>query len=350
MVRPADLPTSGPAVAQAISVVIPVFNNVEMLSRCLAAVAASTHPALEIIVVDDGSTENLQPVTDSFGARLVRVSAGPRGPAHARNAGASAAVGEVVLFVDADVLIDTDTLQRFAGVFAARPDVSAVFGSYDDEPATSDFVSQFKNLFHHFVHQQANVEAETFWSGCGAVRRDVFLAAGGFDDKRYGRPSIEDIELGYRLRTAGHRILLSKDIQVKHLKRWTLRRLVQTDIFDRGVPWTTLILERRRLPNDLNLHAMQRISAALAYAMFFYLFLVAFMDRSLPIVAPLLTAVVLIVFLNYRLYEFFARRRGVAFALLALPMHLLYYGYSLVGLTLGTMAFLTRSRVPARAA
>jgi glycosyltransferase involved in cell wall biosynthesis len=339
-----------------ISVVIPVFNDSQMLARCLTAIGSSTYRPHETIVVDDGSTENLQPIAEAFGARLLRTTAGPRGPAHARNIGASSATGTILLFIDADVLIRPDSLERFADTFAANPGVSAVFGSYDDEPATEDFVSQFKNLFHHFVHQNASEEAETFWSGGGAVKRDVFLAAGGFDDRRYPRPSIEDIELGYRLRAAGHRILLNKQIQVKHLKRWTLRGLVRTDVFDRGAPWTELILERRRLPNDLNLHLMQRLSAMLAYSMLLYVALVGgrlpFSDMSFPIMAPVLTGAALIVMLNYQLYMFFARQRGVTFAVAALPMHVFYYAYALVGLALGGVAFVTngrRSRGPAKA-
>jgi glycosyltransferase involved in cell wall biosynthesis len=457
MERTPDHDSSAPSASLTISVIIPVFNDPQMLSRCLTAVTASNYRALETIVVDDGSSERIQLVTDTFDVPLIRIGPGPLGPAHARNVGAAAAGGDILLFVDADVLIRADTIGKIADTFANHPGVSAVFGSYDDEPATHDFVSQFKNLFHHFVHQQANADAETFWSGCGAVRRDVFIASGGFDGARYSRPSIEDIELGYRLRAAGHRILLNKEIQVKHLKRWTLRALVRTDIFDRGVPWTMLILERRRLPNDLNLHMMQRLSAMLAYSMLLYVALVAFFHNivmlpliaalfltvvggmnwsdeaplfsivgrrteilsygliaviagmavasdsprvvpplgllcigmvasrwvpatrlvgrrfffpivlgalaactvillsrfSFQIVAPLLAAAGLIVLLNYRLYVFFARRRGLTFALSALPMHLFYYSYTLVGLALGAIEFLTtsrRSRVPAGAA
>ncbi len=137
-------------------------------------------------------------------------------------------------------------------------------------------------------------EAATFWSGCGAIRRTVFQAAGGFDAVRYPRPCIEDIELGYRLRAAGHRILLNKHIQVKHLKRWTLRGMVKTDVFDRGVPWTQLILERRRLPNDLNLQFTQRLSAMLAYSMLVYVALAAFFHNIvlLPLIAGLFIMVV----------------------------------------------------------
>ncbi len=55
-----------------------------------------------------------------------------------------------------------------------EPDLAAVFGSYDDEPAAPNFLSQYKNLFHHFVHQQGSAEASTFWSGCGAILWPTF--------------------------------------------------------------------------------------------------------------------------------------------------------------------------------
>src|SRR5690606_24878254 len=97
------------------------------------------------------------------------------------------------------------------------------------------------NLAHRHTHQLAKTEAGTFWSGCGAVRREVFFEFGGFD-KAFGRPCIEDIEFGMRLRAGGHRILLDKELQVEHLKRWRLWKLIKTDIFDRGIPWTRVLL------------------------------------------------------------------------------------------------------------
>ena len=94
----------------------------------------------------------------------------------------------------------------------------AVFGSYDDAPAAAGLVARYKNLYHHYVHQRSGASAQSFWAGCGAVRRSAFLAVGGFDEERYPRPSIEDIELGYRLTDAGYRIRFRPDLMVKHLK------------------------------------------------------------------------------------------------------------------------------------
>src|SRR5262245_59310516 len=114
--------------------------------------------------------------------------------------------------------------------------------------------------------------ASTFWSGCGAIKRSVFLKSGGFDT-RYDRPCIEDIELGARLYKAGHRIIINKGIQVTHLKRWNLWSMLKADVLDRGIPWTELILRERSLPNELNLKISQRLSAALAYGILGALFM-----------------------------------------------------------------------------
>ena len=134
----------------------------------------------------------------------------------------------------------------------------------------ADFLSQYKNLMHCFVHQNAESEASTFWSGCGAIRREVFLAMSGFDASSYTRPAIEDIELGYRMRRAGRRILLDRDLRVKHLKKWTFWGLLKTDVLDRGIPWTELILRDHKMPNDLNLQISQRVSIGLVYLMLLY--------------------------------------------------------------------------------
>jgi glycosyltransferase involved in cell wall biosynthesis len=348
LIHDCKVETDGNAVM--ISVIIPVHNSAGSLSRCLEAVAASDYPTYECIVVDDGSTDSSRIIATEFSARVLELTGGPFGPAYARNRGAEAARGEILLFVDADIVVYPDTLIKVAETFACQPRIDATFGCYDDNPAVGEFVSQYKNLFHHFVHQQGREEGTTFWSGCGAIRRDVFLATGGFDEDRYRRPSIEDIELGYRLRAAGHEILLDKDIQVKHLKRWTLRGVIKSDVFDRGIPWTRLILQERHVPNDLNLRSSQRVSALLVCAMPLHLGASLFLRNriviSFPIwlVAPLLLAVALVMLLNYQFYAFFARKRGATFALAVVPFHLLYYLYSVLAFVLGAGLHLWNTR------
>ncbi|MCH8154520.1 MAG: glycosyltransferase, partial [Proteobacteria bacterium] len=124
------------------------------------------------------------------------VSRPPSRTARARNRGALKASGEFLAFIDADVVVHDDTLARMVAAFGANPGVAGVFGCYDDSPDDSGFISQYKNLAHRYVHQDSHGEVPTFWSGCGAIRRSVFIEFGGFDEERYPRPAIEDIELG----------------------------------------------------------------------------------------------------------------------------------------------------------
>lgn len=255
--------------ASKISVVIPAYNGGTQLDECLNAIARLGTAPSEIIVVDDGSTDGSIQRAAEHGA-IVRIlgTSGRQGPAAARNIGAQAATGDILFFLDADVCVHEDATERLAAAFG-DPAIDAVIGSYDDNPSSRDFLSQYKNLMHCFVHQNACSEASTFWSGCGAIRRDVFLAMSGFDAS-YKRPAIEDIELGYRLRHAGRRILLDRDLRVKHLKKWTFWGLLKTDVLDRGIPWTELILRDQRMPNDLNLQISQRVSIGLVYLMLVY--------------------------------------------------------------------------------
>ena len=306
-----------------VSLVIPVHHPGDDFRRCLMAVEQADPPPYETIVVIDGATEADGDAAAVSGVRVIALPA-RGGPARARNHGARAATGDIVLFADSDVLIAPDTIGRVAAVFADDAEVAAVFGSYDDKPAAPNFLSQYKNLLHHYVHQHGRPEASTFWAGCGAVRRTVFLELGGFDE-RYHRPSIEDIELGYRLRQAGHVIRLCKDLQATHLKHWTVVSLLRSDIHDRALPWAELILRRSAMPNDLNLKLADRASAVLAWVGALLL-IGGVLRPTLLIYAA--AALLLLLFLNARLYGFFYRTRGVAFMAGSIGCHWLYYLYS----------------------
>jgi cellulose synthase/poly-beta-1,6-N-acetylglucosamine synthase-like glycosyltransferase len=316
-----------PAVAPLLSVVVPVHGRLPALRQCLAALRVAATPATEIIVVDDASPQDAGTVGRADGARVLRLDRN-RGPAAARNVGAHHARGSILLFVDADVVVAPDTLRRVVSAFQARPEMAALFGSYDTSPRAPNLVSQYRNLLHHFLHQRGSPDASTFWAGCGAVRRKAFEQVGGFDETRYRHPSIEDIELGGRLRATGFRIVLDPTLQVTHLKQWTLVSMVATDVARRAIPWARLLLERGRAPNDLNLGHAQRVSAVLA--------VVAIMAAAAALQWPALLgaaglATGAVVVLNRNFFGFLRRQRRLAFATACVPLHLLYYASAVAG-------------------
>jgi glycosyltransferase involved in cell wall biosynthesis len=304
-----------------LSVIIPVYNNPQDLRECLSALIASSCPGSEIIVVDDASTDDTPSVAAQMGVRVLRLAKNS-GPAAARNYGARHALGDILFFVDADVVVAPGAVSRVLAVFTEHQDVAAVFGSYDAQPQAKGVVSRYRNLLHHFVHQNGNPEASTFWAGCGAIRRSVFQELGGFDAQRFPRPSIEDIELGYRLRQAGHRILLDRALQGTHLKRWTLGSVICTDTFYRAIPWSRLILERKQAPDDLNLKGGQRLSVALVGLACLSLPLLLLRFELIFLPALCLVGVTV---LNRQLFSFLSRQHGLYFASRCIPLHLLHY-------------------------
>jgi GT2 family glycosyltransferase len=306
--------------APTLSVVVPATDRPATLPRCTAALARADDTgadvADEVVVVD-----------------------GPPGlgVCAARNLGAERARGDVLVFVDADVEVHPDALRRVRAAFAADPGLTALFGSYDDAPSRGGAVAAFRNLLHHHVHQRAAGPAETFWSGLGAVRRDAFLAAGGFDGDRFPHPSIEDVDLGVRLVAAGARIVLDPAVQGTHLKAWTLRSMVATDFARRGVPWVALLLRSRGHGSTaLNLGWRHRLSALASTA------------AALALLARWPTAaagaVVVLLGLNRDFYALLARRRGPGEAALGVGLHALHHLTAVAAVPAGVIAHLRERR------
>lgn len=322
-----------------VSVIIPVHNGGAYFRTCLSKLAESVPRPTEIIVVADGDTDGSWRLAKEFGAKIIRIPESG-GPARARNLGARAAQGDILFFVDADVAIRPETIDGVANIFQANPYLAAIIGSYDDAPGSPNFLSQYRNLLHHYVHQTAREEASTFWGACGAIRRDIFLALGGFNEN-YRHPSIEDIELGYRLKEAGYRIRLCKTLQVKHLKRWEAVSLLKADFFYRALPWTELIWRDRKLTNDLNLQLSSRISTIFTFALLLTLPIALVLPACLSLTGLLAFSLLAI---NAPLYRFFARKHGLWFATKAVPWHWLYFLYSGVAFAIGTVRHLSQRR------
>jgi GT2 family glycosyltransferase len=235
------------------------------------------------------------------------------GPAAARNLGATRATGDVLVFVDADVEVHEDVFERIRAAFDGDRALTAIFGSYDDDPADGGLVSDFRNLLHHHVHHEAAGPATTFWAGLGAVRRVEFEGAGGFDERRFHRPSVEDIELGVRLARQGARIVLDPAIQGKHLKRWTLAEMASTDLLRRGVPWLQLLLEEGRGSTALNLGRRHRVATASTVLM-----LPALAQRRFRLALGLFAVGAV---LDRRFYALLLRRRGPRQLAAGVPLH-----------------------------
>ncbi|MEP6592000.1 MAG: glycosyltransferase family A protein [Gemmatimonadota bacterium] len=295
-----------------LSVIVPATNHPATLPQCLAAIQDAASPPEQLLVVEDASLTH---------------------PALARNSGAAKAAGDILVFIDADVTVHRDVFEKFRAAFAADQNLVAIFGSYDDAPASPGIVSEFRNLLHHHVHQEGAGPAGTFWAGLGAMRRSAFEAAGG-----YSVHPIEDIELGMRLVDGGARIVLDPTIQGTHLKHWSLLGMVRTDLFVRGIPWVGLLMDRRGSASlsGLNLGWRHRISALASVALLLGLLL-----RNVWLLGGALA--VMVVF-NLRFYRLLWRRQGPWRTCLGVGLHAIHHLVSVLAVPLGLLAHLRAGR------
>ncbi len=292
------------------SVIVPATNAPDTLERCLAAIGRATHPPDEVIVVDGPASA---------------------GPAAARNAGAARASGSILIFVDADVEVHPSAFARIHAAFERDPELVAVFGSYDAAASPHGTVSTFRNLLHHYVHHSAEGQATTFWAGLGAIRRKAFTDVQGFDDVRFHDPSVEDIELGLRLAAAGGGIRLDPAIQGTHLKRWSLRHMVATDVNRRGTPWTALVLEHGASATRLNLRG-RHLAAAILFTTSIGSLLLRRPRLATPLAAGYLG-------LNTRFYRLVLRSAGPRSAAAGVGLLALHNAAALASMPLGAISF-----------
>ena len=209
-----------------ISVLIPAFEARETLASTLKSVKEQSLAPLEVIVVDDCSTDGTSDLAREVGATPL-INEVNLGPAVSRNIAARKARGEILVFLDADVIIPPGILMDFATTLREMPDVAAVQTLYTPTCPGDNAVTIYQNFYYYYSLarlKMTHVAVLATW--CVAVRKSAFQEMGGFNES-IPEPTVEDEELGYALTDAGYRILLAKGLQVTHLARYTLRQFLR---------------------------------------------------------------------------------------------------------------------------
>jgi GT2 family glycosyltransferase len=329
-------------VAPRLSIIIPVYNAAGTLRGCLASIFTNREPSYEVIVVDDASKDESVKIALEFPCRVIALESNIMA-ANCRNLGAKLASGEIFVFFDSDQLMRLDTLRNFDQLLRADPTADAIVASFQPDTPSSGFFSKFKNLRHHHVHQTATVKGSTLASGLTAIRRASFEGQGGFEPA-YQPASIEDIALGYRLARSGGRIRFCGNIQVTHLKSYTLWQLVRSDILDRAIPWVGLMMRDRMWQNNLNTSNTRVFSVAASWSLAMAPMVLGW--RWGGFVALVCSG--LIAFANFGFLAAALRHFGLGFlakSVLFMPVMYFYHG---VGLLAGLTQYLIGASVVGR--
>lgn len=322
-----------------VSLIIPAHKLDKTLETCLKSIEQLDELPLEVIVGLD-NVQNEGQFFDQF-TYPIKVVASPysvnKGPAVIRNHVAKQAKGDLLFFTDSDVTLLPNCIQKAREIFTAYPDIVALIGSYDDEPLYQTLVSKFRNLLHHYTHQNGNEDAQTFWGACGLIKKEIFEEIGGFSEA-YPKPSIEDIELGYRLKDKGYQLRLDKDLQVKHLKKWTFYSMVYTDVFCRAKPWTELLSGNKLWSemNDLNIRAKDKLSLVLYLVILLALAILLF--QAWVGLFMILGCALAIIFMHKDFYAFLLKKFAAYWFIPLFLLHLSYLNSALCGYGLGLLS------------
>ncbi len=297
-----------------VSVIIPAYNAGRTLRACLQSVHESEYNgAVEVIVVDDRSTDNTCTIAEGLRCVVIRRSTNG-GPALARNAGANAALGEILFFLDADTQMRPDTIREAVRVLQ-RWDVGAVTGMYEAEPIRPGFFQRYYAYLKYHTFTASDVDHITAFGGqCGAVYKDLFERVGGYRPIQWG-VDIENEELGFRMNRIS-KVALGRTVRVRHHFPGFRKLLF---IFTSRVYWWVLFSRfSKQSETVLMTRGFGYATAALPAAALLWL---ASFAVPADIAFALVTGAALLAALFVRGYlgfwRFCLRRRGPAFAFAA---------------------------------
>lgn len=190
--RADDKANEAPAQPPLISVIVPVYNGAHFIHQAINSILAQNYPCLEIIVVDDGSSDELEAAVAALPVDVRFFRQDNAGPAAARNRGIRDASGDYIAFLDVDDLWPADNLRALGAALAARPELVVAHGHAQMltlDPASGEF------------ERQGNpAESFPYYIGAGLYRRQAFERVGLFDHSmRFG----EDTDWYNRLRESG---------------------------------------------------------------------------------------------------------------------------------------------------
>jgi|Deesub1362A_J573_1020465.scaffolds.fasta_scaffold00162_24 glycosyltransferase involved in cell wall biosynthesis len=297
-----------------ISIVIPTYNAERFLPGLLESIFRQGVEDTEVIIVDDCSRDRTVEIAKRYPVRVIELERNA-GPARARNIGVREAKGDIILFLDADVVVMDGTIKEVRDHFERDPSARCVIGICETEPLNKGFVPKYMAMFEyiHLIGREGN-RVSVFAPRCGAIRKDFFERIGGYNES-YRGADVEDFELARRVNRTDP-IILNEKIRVRH--QFADFRQAVRNYFKRAVMWVHLFFREKKLDNAGPTSPSNGIAAMCAFFSLLSLFLIPFFPN-----VSYLTLGLLIVFLlaNMRWLNFMRKEAGLSFALRALALN-----------------------------
>ena len=281
-----------------ISIVIPSFNSSKTIKECLNAITKIDYNNYEVIVVDDASKDNSTEIIKKLPCRLIKLKNNV-GASEARNIGAKYSKGDILLFMDSDIIIQKDALKLAIDFFNSKR-LNVFICSFKPKMRFRNFFSQYKHLYLCYYYEKQDKTLHTLDTSFTFIKKNLFDKFKGFDKKI--RIS-EDADLGVRLTGKGYKIYRNKDIQMEHIKHYTFRKFIKTDLI-RGERMSKLFLsslfgKRKSKRNSFYLKPMNIYISIPIASLFLISTLSSILFKNMIFISAILLSLFIIINLSF---------------------------------------------------
>jgi len=304
-----------------ISVIVPNHNSEKTIGRCLKAVYGSSYNSFEVIIVDDCSIDNSVSVIEQYPCKLLRLTE-HGGASKARNTGARNSTGDLLFFIDADCLVQPDTLAIVAATHQQTgPDV-VIGGTYTLMPFDQHFFSIFQSVFIHYSETKNLKNPDYIATHAMVIAAGLFKTIGGFNE--HFMPILEDVEFSHRLKEKGYRLLMDATILVQHIFNFNLSKSLKNG-FKKSKYWTRYSITNKDLLSDSGTASQGLKFNVIACFLSLLLLLGAITIGPVYLAMPVLLLLAVNLLLNRRLIHAFYRTKGFSFTILAVLYYMMLY-------------------------
>lgn len=307
-----------------ISVIIPNHNGEKTIGLCLEAAYNSDFNNFEIVVVDDCSVDGSIAIIAQYPCRLIRLSE-HGGASKARNTGAENSRGDILFFIDADCLLQPDTLAKAASASMKSGPEVVIGGTYTWLPYDQNFFSIFQSVYIHYSETKNVQDPDYIATHAMLLRADIFKRSGGFNEEFM--PILEDVEFSHRLKRMGYRLRMDSGIQVQHIFNFTLAKSLRNGI-RKTKYWSIYSLKNKDLLSDSGTASQEFKFNVLSCFVNLALLLMGLLLHSWIIVVPALFLYGTNLYLNRRLIRAFYKTNGLSFAISAVLYYTFLYPFA----------------------
>ncbi|MBI3378964.1 MAG: glycosyltransferase [Nitrospirae bacterium] len=291
-----------------ISVIIPNYNGSSTIGRCLEAAFSSEYDNFDVIVTDDCSTDNSAEIIKKFPCKFIFLNK-HSGASRARNTGAKNSGGEILFFIDADCLLQKNTLASVNKAFLTDED-AIIGGTYTVIPYDKDFFSTFQSIFINYSEMKKE-PPDYIPTHAMVISRDIFMKSGGFQENFL--PILEDVEFSHRLRKTGYKLTMNSEILVRHIFNFTLIKSLR-NAYKKTRYWTVYSLRNKDIFKDSGTASLElKFNTVSFFISVLLLCLFVLTNNYFAFIFHVIIEVVNIRIINRKLFRAFLDAKGLLF-------------------------------------